>query len=215
MQFCENHKRKQQKFYPFAPPCPCQSWATHGSQHLNAFSEVPDEGHDGHLLHEPLNFTELHHEPVFIRQVFQGLPFPAIEPKHFYLILSWQEPHQTFYKVYRQGLQVKSEDRSERASVRERTSSLVWSSSCMSWCLQQASVYRCAHAGAGSWLCIKDLHWSFLETWSTTATLSFQAISSPKPLETTNKWQEEKAKGRLNFWWLSGSRTFLRHVKYY
>ena len=216
MQFCKNHKRKQQKILSLCtPPCPCQSWATHRSQHLNAFSKVPDEGHDGHLLHEPLNFTELHHEPVFIRQVFQGLPFPLIEPKHFYLILSWQEPHQTFYKVYRQGLQVKSEDRSGHVSVRKRTSSP--SGPAHGWadvCSRLMSTDVNMHAGAGSWLCIEDLHWSFLETWTTTATISFQGTSSSKPLGTTNKWQEEKGEGRLNVWWLNGSRTFFRHVKY-
>lgn len=52
------------------PPCPRavphQRWSTHRSQHLKAFSKVPNEGHDSHLLHEPLDLTELHHEPVFV-----------------------------------------------------------------------------------------------------------------------------------------------------
>lgn len=122
VQFWERLYRTTKQFSTSLDALPCQSRCTHRSQHLNAFSKVPDEGHDGHLLHEPLNLTELHHKPVFIRQVLQGLPFPLIEPEHFHLILSWQEPHQTFYKVYRQCLQVKSEDRCGHVSVREKTS---------------------------------------------------------------------------------------------
>lgn len=159
------------------------SRSTHRSQHLNAFCEVPDEGHNGHLLQEPLDFTELHHEPVFVRQVLHGLPLPLVEPEHFHLILSWQEPHQTFHKVYRQCLQVKSEDRCGLVSVGEKPPTLSttppsgpapkppspfftvgW------WC--------CPCATTGSWLCLQYSHWSFLKTWALSHHhTSFSAVS--------------------------------------
>lgn len=99
------------------PPLPCQSWSTHRSQHLNALCEVPNEGHDGHLLHEPLDLAELHHEAVLIRQALQGLPLPLVETEHFDLILSWQEPHQTLNKVNRECLQVKPETRVAMSAI--------------------------------------------------------------------------------------------------
>lgn len=75
---------------------------SHRREHLHTLAEVADERHDGHLLHEPLNFTELHHEAVFVRQALNGLALLLKLPHDFDLILCGLEAHQTLHKVHRQ-----------------------------------------------------------------------------------------------------------------
>lgn len=75
---------------------------SHRREHLHALTEVPDEGHDGHLLHETLDFAELHHEAVLIRQALQRLAFLLKLPQDFNLILCGLEAHQALHKVHRQ-----------------------------------------------------------------------------------------------------------------
>lgn len=73
---------------------------THRREHLNALTEVADEGHDGHLLHEPFDLTELHHEAVLVRQAFQRLALLFELPQDFDLVLCGLEAHQTLHKVH-------------------------------------------------------------------------------------------------------------------
>lgn len=75
---------------------------SHRCEHLHALAEVADEGHDGHLLHEPLDFAELQHEAVLVRQALQRLALLLELPQDFNLILRGLEAHQTLYEVHRQ-----------------------------------------------------------------------------------------------------------------
>lgn len=72
-------------------------------EHLHAFCEVADEGHDGHFLHEPLDLAELHHEAVFIRQALKRLALLLKLSQDFDLILCRLEAHQALNKVHLQG----------------------------------------------------------------------------------------------------------------
>lgn len=79
----------------------------HRREHQHAFAEVADEGHDSHLLHEPFDLAELHHEPVLIGQTFHRLALFLKLPQDFDLILRGLEAHQALHKIHRQSPQVK------------------------------------------------------------------------------------------------------------
>lgn len=93
----------------------CSFWAkhlqeyrvnTHRREHLDALAEVSDEGHDGHLLHEPLDLTELHHEAILVRQAFQRLALLFKLPQHLDLVLRGLEAHQALHEIHRQSPEV-------------------------------------------------------------------------------------------------------------
>lgn len=67
--------------------------ASYRREHLHALAEVADERHDGHLLHETFDFTELHHEAVLICQALQWLALLLELPQDFDLILRGLEAH--------------------------------------------------------------------------------------------------------------------------
>ena len=83
--------------------------SSHRREHLHALAEVADEGHDGHLLHEPLDFTELHHEAVLICQALQGLALLLKLTQDLDLVFCGLETHQTLHIVHRQGAEVEAE----------------------------------------------------------------------------------------------------------
>lgn len=77
------------------------------SEHLNALGEIPQECHDGHLLHETLDLAELDHEAILICQVLQRSAFLLVLTQNFQLRFRWNEPHQTLHEIHRQRPQVK------------------------------------------------------------------------------------------------------------
>lgn len=79
---------------------------THRREHLDALAEVSDKGHDGHLLHEPLDLTELHHEAILVRQAFQRLALLFKLPQHLDLVLRGLEAHQALHEIHRQSPEV-------------------------------------------------------------------------------------------------------------
>lgn len=82
--------------------------ASHRREHLDALAEVADEGHDGHLLHEALDLTELHHEAVLIRQALQRLALLLELPQDLDLVLGGLKAHQTLHEVHWQRAQVEA-----------------------------------------------------------------------------------------------------------
>ena len=94
-----------------------KSPGSHRREHLYALTEVADERHDGHLLHEPLDLTELHHEAVLVRQALHRLALLLELPQDFNLVLRGLEAHQTLHEVHRQGSQVKAKRRGGRKDI--------------------------------------------------------------------------------------------------
>lgn len=88
-------------------------------QHLHALTEVANERHDGHLLHEALDLAELHHEAVLVRQALQWLALLLELPQDFDLVLCGLEAHQALHEVHRQSSEVKAE-RCGRAEIVKR-----------------------------------------------------------------------------------------------
>lgn len=81
---------------------------SHRREHLHTLTEVADERHDGHLLHEALDLAELHHKAVLVRQAVQRLALLLELPQDFDLVLGGLEAHQALHEVHRESSQVKA-----------------------------------------------------------------------------------------------------------